>query len=173
MFDVTNELWQPAAIQWNIESIVRSQAERQLAFRRAVVDDPTGSGLGNEENLSQICPNQDLLEQGWNVCWVLAMPRGVLYFYPLGTAILGEQDIHGGTIPPFALAHVLGHLMGLMDAPRCSPTFMRWFESAEVSSPCGNQTPTVWSDGQIKRARDQAFLGTPFRNPPVRRGRRR
>ena len=103
MFAVANELWQPAAIQWNIESIVRSQAERQLAFRRAVVDDPTGSGLGNEENLSEVCPNQDLLEQGWNVCWVLAMPRGALYFYPLGTVILGEQEILGGVVPPFAL----------------------------------------------------------------------
>jgi len=173
LFVEANELWRPAAIQWNLESIVHTQAERQLAFRRTILDDPTGTAQGASETLAQVCPSQDRLQQGWNICWVLAAPRGAFYFYPLGTVMLGEQDILTEVAsPPFALAHVLGHLMGLGDAPRCSTTFMRWFEGTEDSGACGNPTPTVLTSDQIKRARDQASIGTPFRNPFVPRGRR-
>ena len=173
MFVDANELWQPAAIRWNLESIARTQAERQLAFRSTVSDDPTAAARDSVETLSQVCPAQNRLEQGWNVCWVRAAPRGALYFYPQGTVMLGEQDILTEVAPPpFALAHALGHLLGLGDAPQCAATFMRWFEGADASAACGNPTPTTLNDEQIKRARDQASTGMPFRNPPVqRRGR--
>ena len=173
MFVEANELWQPAAIQWNLESIARTQAERQLAFRSTVSDDPTAATRDSVETLSQVCPAQSRLEQGWNICWVGAAPRGALYFYPQGTVMLGEQDILTEVAPPpFALAHALGHLLGLGDAPQCAATFMRWFEGSDASVTCGNPTPTILTDEQIKRARDQASTGMPFRNPPVqRRGR--
>ena len=166
MFDEANRFWQPAAIEWHVESIVRVQAERQLAFRRAVIDDPTGNGQRDYEIFSEVCPGHDSLEQHWNVCWVLATPRGAQFFYPLGTVMLGEQDVLGAPVPHFALAHVLGHLLGLRDAPSCAPTFMRWFEGTGAHSPCGNHTPTVLSDDDIKRARAQALLGMPISSLP-------
>ncbi len=173
MFVEANELWQPASIRWNLESIVHTQAERQLAFRRTMLEDPTGAAQGGDETLSQVCPSQDRLQQGWNICWVLAAPRGAFYFYPLGMVMLGEQNIlTEAPSPPFALAHVLGHFMGLGDAPRCATTFMRSFEGTEDSDACSNPTPTVLTSDQIKRARDQALIGTPFRNPFVPRRRR-
>jgi len=158
-----NELWQPAAIQWQLESIVHTQAERQLGFRSTVIDDPTGRGEGASDTFSRVCPGEDWLNPGWNVCWVRAVPRGALYLNSQGGALLGEADVLGGAVPPFALGHVLGHLMGLLDAPECAGTFMRWFEGAGAGSSCNNPTPTDLSNIQIQRARVQARIGSPYR----------
>ncbi len=163
MLAEANEYWQPAAIQWEIESIIRTQAERQLGFRRAVIDNPTAGARGGNEPYSQICPSESRLETGWTVCFVRALPRGALYFNAQGVALLGEQDVLGAEIPQFALAHALGHLMGLRDAQSCAGTFMRWFEGAEPGNLCSNQTPTDLSDSQIHRARIQGLVGRPSR----------
>jgi len=163
MVVTANELWQPAAIHWQLESIVHTQAERQLGFRSTVIDDPTGRGEGASDTFSRICPVEDWLSPGWNVCWVRAVPRGALYLNSQGGALLGEEDVLGGAVPPFALGHVLGHLMGLLDAQECAGTFMRWFEGAGAGSSCNNPMPTDLSDIQIQRARVQARIGSPYR----------
>jgi hypothetical protein len=163
MVVTANELWQPAAIQWQLESIVHTQAERQLGFRSTVIDDPTGRGEGASDTFSRVCPGENWLSPGWNVCWVRAVPRGALYLNSQGGALLGEEDVLGGAVPPFALAHVLGHLMGLLDVSQCAGSFMRWFEGAEAGNSCDNPTPTDLSDSQIRRARVQARIGSPYR----------
>ncbi|MGI9257394.1 MAG: hypothetical protein ACR2QQ_01040 [Gammaproteobacteria bacterium] len=171
MFVVANEYWQPAAIEWEIDSIVSTQAERQLAFRRAVVADPTGSSPGDEATYAQICPNENWRQPGWNVCFARALPRSAMYFDATGAAYLGELDVAGTEIPPFALAHVLGHMMGLRDAQRCSGTFMRYFEGEPPDSNCSSPLPMDFSDDQIRRARSQARTGRPPIDSGIGRGR--
>ncbi len=161
MVVAANEYWQPAAIEWEIDSIVSTQAERQLAFRRAVVNDPTGNSRGDEATYAQICPSDNWLRPGWNICFARALPRSAMYFNAAGAAFLGELDVAGTEIPPFALAHVLGHMMGLRDAQRCSGTFMRYFEGEPPDSTCSNPLPMDLTDVQIERARTQARAGRP------------
>ena len=164
MFAVANDLWRPAAIQWEIESIAHTQAEGQLGFRRAVIDDPEGLVRGNDETFARICPDGAWLASGWNICFARATPGGALYFNTSGAAVLGKRDVLSEEIvPPFALAHVLGHMLGLRDAQRCAATFMRWFEGAGTANPCGNPSPVDMSDAQIKQARIRATVGRPSR----------
>jgi hypothetical protein len=166
MFAAANEYWRPAAIEWEIDSIVATQAERQLAFRRAVVSDRTESSGSDQETFAQICPSTNWIQPGWNICFARALPRSAMVFNAAGAAYLGEQDVAGTEIPPFALAHVLGHMMGLRDAQTCTGTFMRYFEDSTTGNSCSNPLPMDMSDDQIKRARAQARAG----RPPIDRG---
>ena len=124
-FDEVNSHWRPAGIRWEVESIVDVDAERQLAFRR-ITSGELAIDFTTEayDVFSGLCPREQWLEGGWNVCFVNEFPWVSTHFGE-GFVVVGEFDSRGEHVQPFALARELGETLGALDAPTCTSRFIQ------------------------------------------------
>ena len=169
-FDDVNMHWRSAAIEWEIESIVRVEAERELGYRRVtrsevkveggVVPDPELEDWEILQVLSSVCPPDQWLEDGWNVCIVHEFPYVAVYLGD-GLALVGEREFRQARVQPYALARELGKSLGVQDTPTCTARFLNGVEGPDglIEGTCAT---TFMNDLQIKASRFQALKGRPY-----------
>ena len=165
MFAGANAQWRQTGIQWEIESIVRTEANRELGYRRLTESDDAldFSNPGFPEAfriLATLCPAEHRLEGGWNVCFVREFPWAAT-FLEEGLIIIGEVDFIGQQVQSFALARELGESLGLGDTPTCTARFL-----GGVAGPDGTREGTCVTshigENAIRAARTQALKGELF-----------
>jgi len=167
-FDGVNGHWGEAGIHWTIESIVHTDAERQLAFRRI-----TELGVDAEfyqlfNIFTTLCPRDQWLADGWNVCVVSEFPWVATHFGE-GFVVMGEMDPRGEQVQTFALAREFGESLGAMDTPTCTARFLGGVENPDGATE-GTCVTTDLVDAQIRESRLQAAKGTPTCPRPLRTG---
>ncbi len=159
-FDEVNSHWRPAGIRWEVESIMDVDAERQLAFRRITSGEQAIDVSAEAYDVfSQLCPREQWLEGGWNVCFVSEFPWVATNFRE-GFVVVGEFDARGERVQPFALARELGETLGALDAPSCTSRFLQEGEDPNGTSQ-GACATTEIHGSQIEVVRLQAAKGEP------------
>ena len=149
-FDEVNRIWKQANIRFEIESIVRPQAQQAASFQAAI-----DSGAKKAQSLlSQIYPSDQVLDEGWTVVLLEdfgAMPPGVFSCVSglvFAARYFGKQKIEA---PTNVLAHELGHALNLPHL--CG-------QGENLMCATGKQ-PEKLNQAQIDDARSQAQLGRP------------
>ena len=159
MFVAANEYWQPAAIEWELDAIVETQAERQLAFRRTVVDDTAGTCRRRSGDV-QADLSQCRLEAAGLECLLRARVAEKRFVFQRRGRSVSRRDgpVAGTEIPPFALAHVLGHMLGLPDRATMRGNFHAFFwrratrERLQQPEPMGPERRSDHASARLRRA---------------------
>ena len=165
IFAGANAHWRQAGIQWEIESIVRTEANRELGYRRLIETDDAldFSNPGFPEAfriLATLCPAEHQLEGGWNVCFVREFPWAAT-FLEQGLVIMGEVDFVDQQVQAFALARELGESLGLRDTPMCTAKFLGGIASSDDTRE-GTCVTSHMGENAIRAARTQALKGELF-----------
>ncbi len=165
LFDGTNAYWRQAGIQWDIESIIRVEAERELGYRRLTESDGAldFSDPGFPEVykiLTTLCPAEHQLEGGWNVCLVHEFPWAAT-FLEKGLLVIGEVDFLGQQVESFTLARELGESLGLVNTPTCTARSFGGIGGPDGTLE-GDCVTSHIGEYHIRAARTQAVKGTPF-----------
>jgi len=155
-----NAHWRPAAIEWEVESIVRIEAERELGYRRIVQSEFGIADWELERILSAVCPEEQRLDGGWNVCVVHEYPYVATYLGN-GVIIVGERDFRQERVQPFALARELGASLGMSNTPACTARFLGGVESTD-DAVAGTCATTLMTEDQITASRRYASDGVPY-----------
>jgi len=156
IFDRTNELWSPAAIEWRIESIIREEAAGEEGFAAALL------GQAGFDAIAGVVPRERLSEGEWDVYLIrdLGGIAGGIYFPDIPAVLGAELDPSGqrdltGSIGRI-LAHELGHSLSLHHVP-CTA-------AGNLMAPgCPSKDRTRLTASQIEAARAQASTGNPYR----------
>jgi hypothetical protein len=152
LFETVNEIWAQAEIQFQIESMLRVEANNESDFVEALEE----GSRAQPGTLQNLYPADALLGEGFNVVYVEdfgAMPPGV---YHCGQGVVMMARYFGAassrSVPPNVLAHELGHALGLDHL--CG-------EGENLMCADGRQ-PTALNDAQIESASAQAQSGRAF-----------
>lgn len=159
-FAGVNAHWRPAAIQWQIESIIHKEANRELGYRRITLPDAEITDWELEQILLTVCPREQWLENGWNVCIVHEFPYVAAHLGD-GLILLGEEEFRQEKVQPFALARELGEALGLIDTPTCTARFLGGVEGPDGTLE-GTCAASFLNELQIRAARLQARKGEPY-----------
>lgn len=162
LFDGANQIWQQGDVVWQIESIVRQEAQNGEDFARALRGEiPLTPGL-----VASLLPTDQLLQGGWDVYFVRDFGGRVGGIYISGGGLspavissevdpTGLRDLAGSG--PRILAHELGHSLSLFHVP-CT-------DAGNLMAPgCPLGRRTQLTASQVDAARQQARTGDPFGN---------
>ena len=159
-FEGVNAHWRPATIEWKIESIVRVEAERELGYRRIVRSEFELEDWELTRVLTEVCPREQWLEDGWNVCIVHEFPYVAAYLGE-GLIMVGERDFRQKRVQPFALSREFGESLGVWDTPTCTARFLVGVEGPDGTIE-GTCATTQFSERQINTSRRQAEKVVPY-----------
>jgi hypothetical protein len=162
LFDGANQIWQQGDVVWQIEAIVRQEAQNGEDFARALRGEiPLTPGL-----MASLLPTGQLLQEGWDVYFVRDFGGRVGGIYISGGGVspavissevdpTGLRDLAGSG--PRILAHELGHSLSLFHVP-CT-------DAGNLMAPgCPLGQRTQLTASQIDAAHQQARTGDPFGN---------
>ncbi len=148
-----NEVWSEANIVWELESIIREQAEAEDQLELAL----QGAVPLTHDLIAAVVPRGHLFAGKWDVFIVhdLAVAGAPgLYFSSIPAVVSSEVDPAGLGDPGRILAHELGHSLTLPHVP-CTP-------AGNLMSPgCNSEDRTRLAPLQIQQARTQAERGRP------------
>jgi hypothetical protein len=157
-----NIIWQQAAVQWRVESVIHEESPIGLQFDSLI----TGKIRRTASNLIDFAPRTHLLSPGWNVFLVgdLGQIAGGMFRPEIEGVVLAERGF-GFELPVegrggATLAHELGHSLTLGHEP-CDST--RNILANACWSPTALSSLTPF---QIARARQQALSGHPATEIP-------
>lgn len=161
LFGSVNEVWGQADIEWEVQSVVRTE----VSGGSAVQDMVEGSGPPDANVLREAVPLEDLTEGVWDVLLIrdLGGMVGGVYFPALEVVIQpelapdGTRDIEGSLTR--ILSHELGHGLGLQHVP-CTG------EGNLMAPGCLRGDRTRLTAEQIEASRAQAEIG-PYRGGPA------
>lgn len=149
-----NEIWTPADIRWQLESIVREPVDNEAELAAALGGQiPLTSAL-----LASILPRDRLLSGRWDVFLVRDLGAAVgapgIFFSDLPGVLSSEVDPAGVNDPGRILAHELGHSLTLEHVP-CTP-------AGNLMAPgCASSDRTRLTESQVAATRTQASTGRP------------
>ena len=149
-----NEVWSEANIVWELESIIREQAEAEDQLEPAL----QGAVPLTHDLIAAVVPRGHLFAGKWDVFIMrdLAVAGAApgLYFSSIPAVVSSEVDPAGLGDPGRILAHELGHSLTLPHVP-CTP-------AGNLMSPgCNSEGRTRLTPLQIQQARTQAERGRP------------
>ncbi len=150
-----NQIWAPAEIVWELESIHREAADSEAEIEQAISE---GTPLGFDL-VASVIPRDRLTDGGWDVFLVRDLAGGGVapgfYLAEIPAAVSSELDPVGLDDPGRIFAHELGHSLTLRHS-RCAP------DGNLMAPACGGSDPTRLTATQIEQARTQAAKGRPF-----------
>ena len=157
VFDGVNEIWEQAAIVWNIESIITETAFNGANFERVLRNEIPGTF----EIVSSVIPRANLTNGRWDVFLIRDLGGGVggLYFPGIPAVLQPEIDpngisgLEGGLVR--ILSHELGHSLSLQHVACTS-------QGNLLAPGCVQGVRTRLTEGQIEAARRQASSNRPF-----------
>jgi hypothetical protein len=170
LFVGANEIWKQAAIEWTIESIQHARTANEQASLRAI-QRAKQAGLvdGAARTIEKACPEDLLLEGGWNLCILPASSNapGGYYSSRIHTVIFGGAEF-GPALRSRLLAHELGHSLNLAHTTPCARDIMG-LRSGNLPGNERCEIPPLKAMrlelDQIARSRAQALKQEPRQGP--------
>ncbi|MBG88522.1 MAG: hypothetical protein CMO80_16700 [Verrucomicrobiales bacterium] len=161
LFAVANESWEPAKIEWTIESVRNIRASDELAREFDAVPGGKDGMRKGVQILSRIYSADGFLEPGFNLVIVESMgpgAGGLFRAVPDGEIIYGNISPRGKSVPAI-LAHEFGHSLSLPH------TIFETNNNLMMGAGPGRKPTRTkpLTESQITLARTQAAKGVPFR----------
>jgi len=157
LLTVANQVWAPAGIRWELESVRPAEA-----LAAAVFDSVLARQL--EPNLPRLLapiPRGAILQPGWNVFLIRDFGHiaGGMFNPAISGVVLAERGFGYELTPEYrggrTLAHELGHSLGLGHVP-CDST------RSVMANACSRpDTPSTLTEEQVAHARAQAVAKHP------------
>jgi len=150
-FEVINEIWKQAQIQFEIESIQRVATQNEDRYLEAVQSGNARVGV----TIKNTIPPNALSQGAWNFVLIEDLGQNPPGVYSCNDGVLISARVfgrQGKEVPPNVWAHELGHSLGLNHL--CG-------QGENLMCADGMQ-PTALFEPQIESARAQAMQTKPF-----------